>query len=205
MKEFEWGKNPALLIIDVTRALADEEVRSSYPPCVEAAVAIQKLLTNARMRKIPIIFTKGGKLSHTSSGVPLTDVERGGWAKKNGIRTESEETARPYMEILPEFAPNQEEIVLEKSRSSAFFKTMLDTYLSSMKIDTVIVTGMMTSGCIRATVTDAFSNDLNIILPEECVADKRIEAHEYHMEEMGLKYGKVEKMQDVIDYIKQIS
>ena len=79
---------------------------------------------------------------------------------------------------------------------------MLDTYLSSMKIDTVIVTGMMTSGCIRATVTDAFSNDLNIILPEECVADKRVEAHEYHMEEMGLKYGKVEKMQDDVEQLK---
>ena len=205
MKEFKWGNNPALLVIDVTRALADEEVKNSYPPCIEAAVSIQKLLAKARVAGIPIIFTKGGKLSHTSGGISMTDTERGGWAKKNGIREESKEEAIPYMEILSEIAPMGNEIVLEKSRSSAFFKTMLDTYLSSMKIDTVIVTGMMTSGCIRATVTDAFSNDLNIILPKECVADKRVEAHEYHMEEMGLKYGRVEKMQDVIDYIDQRS
>tara|TARA_A100001037_G_C15127857_1_gene627184 strand:+ start:153 stop:770 length:618 start_codon:yes stop_codon:yes gene_type:complete len=205
MNEFEWGENPALLVIDVTRALADEAVEGAYPPCIEAAKSIKKILIKSRDAGMPVIFTKGGKLSHTSGGIPMTDTERGGWAKKEGIRMESEEEAKPYMEILPDIAPMKNEIVLEKSRSSAFFKTMLDTYLSSMKIDTLIITGMMTSGCIRATVTDAFSNDFNIILPEECVSDKRVEAHEYHMVEMGLKYGQVEKMQEVTRYIDQIS
>ena len=59
MKDFKWGDNPALLVIDVTRALADEEVKNSYPPCIEAAVSIQKLLAKSRTAGIPIIFTKG--------------------------------------------------------------------------------------------------------------------------------------------------
>tara|TARA_B110000116_G_C16732022_1_gene534182 strand:- start:417 stop:1046 length:630 start_codon:yes stop_codon:yes gene_type:complete len=205
MINYELGKRPALLVVDVTRSLADSNVKSAYKPCIEAGEYIQKLLKVSRESNIPIIFTRGGKLSHTSGGINLTKIQRGGWAKKTKVRVEDQEMAKVYMEILPALGPKEGEIVLDKSRSSAFFKTMLDTYLSSMKIDTLIITGMMTSGCIRATVTDAFSNDFDILIPKECVADKRIEAHNYHMDEMNLKYGQVKTLEEVVGYIESIS
>lgn len=196
-----WGVDPAVLVVDVTRSLADPDVEGAYPPCVEAADRIGQLLETAREAGAPVVFTRGGKLYHTSGGVPMTDTERGGWRKKTPVRDEDAETAGRYMEILPAFAPRNDEIVISKHCPSAFFRTMLDIYLSSLGVDTVVVAGMMTSGCVRATVVDAFSHDLHVVLPEGCVADKRPDAHAYHMDEMDLKYGHVRSLEEVEAYL----
>lgn len=200
---YPWGADPAVLVVDVTRSLADPAVEGAYPPCVQAAGEIERLLGVARDAGAPVVFTRGGKLYHTSGGVTMTETERGGWRKKTPVRDEDEEMAGRYMEILPAFAPRDDEIVISKHCPSAFFRTMLDVYLSSLGVDTVVVAGMMTSGCIRATVVDAFSHDLHVVLPEGCVADKRPEAHAYHMDEVALKYGHVRPLEEIAAYLSE--
>lgn len=101
-----------------------------------------------------------------------------------------EEAIRSYT-ITPQLTPRDDEVVVEKTAPSAFFGTMLPTYLSSLRVDTLVVCGMMTSGCVRATVTGAFAHAYRVVLPEECLADRREHAHELHVEEMGLKYAVV--------------
>ena len=102
------------------------------------------------------------------------------------------------------FGVRRGEIVVSKSAPSAFFGTMLASYLLRLGIDTLIVTGMHTSACIRATVTDAFSHGLRVILPEECLADRRPDAHRYHLSEMDEKYADVVSVEAVINYFTSI-
>lgn len=193
-----WGDSPALLVVDMTRSLADPAVESSYECGIDAAGSIRDVLDAARARAVPVFFSKGGKRYHTSSSAPLTDVERSGWTNTNAVvERDSEEMGLAYT-ITPQLAPRDGEVVVEKTAPSAFFGTMLPTYLSSLRADTLVVCGMMTSGCVRATVTDAFSSAYRVVLPEGCLADRRAEAHELHVEEMGLKYATVAPTRDVV-------
>lgn len=193
----------AVLVVDVSRKRADPTLETAVPAVTEAADRIGDLLTVARETGIPIFFSRGGKSYYTSGGVSLSNTERGGWVKQNPIRDESADAAERALELAPQFSPQNDEPIITKSAPSPFFGSMLSVYLSSHNIDTLVVAGIHTSGCVRATVTDAFSHNHWVILPEECVADQRSDAHEYHMAEMDRKYADVVPLTDVTDYFHQ--
>ena len=195
-----YGKRPALIVVDITRLLADPNVSEHLECAVSAANQIARLLAVARQTNQPIFFTRGGKYYYLSKGAPHTALERGAWAFKSPLVDNDAEKAELAYQLPDVFGVRPEETVISKSCPSAFFGTMLASYLLRLGVDTLIVTGMHTSACIRATVTDAFSHGLRVILAEECLADRRPEAHHYHLKEMNEKYADVVSVDDIIHY-----
>lgn len=178
-----------LLVVDMARALADPDApghEAAGPPAAEHCRAV---LDAARAAGMPVWFTRGGKRWHTSSASPLAEVERGAWLRKNGWTEESSEDAELAMAITPQLQPQAGEVVITKSKPSAFFASPLISQVVGARVSTMVIVGMMTSGCIRATVTDAFSYDLDVIMPVECIADRNQQAHEANLDDMGRKYA----------------
>lgn len=180
-----------LLVVDMVRALADPAADGHERAGPPAAVRCGRVLDAARKVAMPVWFSRGGKRWHTSTASPLEEVERGAWLRKNGWVRQSEEQAGLAMAITPQLEPRPGEVLITKSKPSAFFATPLISQLVAARVDTLVVVGMMTSGCVRATVTDAFSYDLDVVIPLECVADRSAGAHEANLDDMGRKYATV--------------
>jgi len=95
------------------------------------------------------------------------------------------------------------DIVVNKRMASAFFETNLGSLFTFHKVDTVIVTGGSTSGCVRATVVDSLSRSFRTIVPEECVSDKHEGPHFSNLYDMALKYADVLPVAEVVAYMEQ--
>lgn len=177
------GTNPALLVVDMTYAFVDDRFPLGHGatgwPCVKA---IADLLAAARGRGLPVIYT-GGLAARN-------DAERGRW-KSSGRPPDPAPGLPDAHEIVPGLRPQADETVVRKRRPSAFFATELASLLTFHRVDTVIVTGMVTSGCIRATAVDAFSHNLRVVVPEECVADRVQVSHAVALFDIHMKYGDV--------------
>ena len=197
-----FGLRPALIVVDVTRAQADPEVQGHLESGVQAAEQIARLLQAARQAEVPIFFSRGGRNYHCSSGAPLSKLERGAWLYKSPLMEKAPAEADLAYQFPAVFGVRPGEIIISKSAPSAFFGTMLSSYLLRLGADTLIVTGMHTSACIRATVNDAFSYGFRVLLPAECLADRRPEAHRIHLEEMDEKYADVLDTRDVLNYFR---
>jgi len=107
--------------------------------------------------------------------------------------------------IADPIAPIKDETVIEKPAPSSFFDTHLSHLFHDLGIDTVIVTGMTTSGCVRATVVDGKSSNFSMIVPIECVADRSISSHEMSLFDMDMKYADVEPLEDVIEKLSKMN
>ena len=106
--------------------------------------------------------------------------------------------------IYQDLEPEEGDIVLEKSKPSGFFGTDLAAILTYHHIDTLIVTGMVTSGCVRATVVDGFNLNYVCIVPEECTADRGQVSHKVNLFDMHCKYADVMPQSQVHEYIKSL-
>jgi maleamate amidohydrolase len=199
-----WGERPALVIIDITYAFAGEgepieESIKRYPmSCgAESWVSIkhnQALLAAARKAGIPIFFTL------TEYRDDKADV--GGWAGK------SAEAAHSSMieghkggRIVDELTPGPGEMVISKKKPSAFYGTPIISYLVDRRIDTLIITGCTTSGCVRSSVVDGFSCNYKIIVPEECSFDRGQASHAMNLFDMQQKYADVIPTAEVIAHL----
>lgn len=105
------------------------------------------------------------------------------------------------VKILKELTPKANEIVINKKRFSAFFGTDLLVYLRGLEIDTLIITGCVTSGCVRMTAYDGFQYDYRIVIPEECVGDQTEGLHRQSLFIMNLAVADVLPMRDVLNYL----
>jgi len=187
-----YGEKPAIIVVDMTYGFVD----SAYPlgcssmgwPTVRAN---KRLLDKGREADIPIFFTKCKK-----SNKP---VERGRWKYQNKFE-EKIFDPKEY-QIVQEIKPKINEVVITKIFPSAFFGTNLVSMLVYHNVDVLIITGMVTSGCIRATVVDGFSYNFPIIIPEECVADRGAVSHKVSLFDMHMKYADVIPLSNVIKYI----
>ena len=158
---------------------------------------IQKLLGAARRARIPIVFTtvayrKSDKLTAAAfiDKVPaLLTLEAGTrWA-----------------EIDPRLAPEETEPVLNKLFASGFFGTGLSSLLTSAGVDTLIITGASTSGCVRATAVDALQYGFRPVVPSEAVGDRNEQAHEANLYDIDAKYGDVVPIQETLDYLEEVA
>ncbi len=93
------------------------------------------------------------------------------------------------------------DVVFMKSAPSIFFQTPLVLFLTKQRVDTVIITGCTTSGCVRASINDCFSYGFRTIVPEECVGDMEEGPHNDNLRDVGRRYADVMKLQDVLKYI----
>jgi maleamate amidohydrolase len=178
------GKTPALLIVDMTYGFVDSRFRlghseSGYPAVRSTAALLEK----AREKKLPIFYTRGITESH-HSGIGI-------W-KGGEDKSEQENT------IVDEIKPMEQEVVLQKRRPSAFFGTNLVDMLIYHGIDTVIIAGISTSGCVRASVVDAFSFNFRVVVPEECTADRSQISHKVSLMDMHMKYADVIQLEELL-------
>ncbi len=196
-KEVGFGERPAVLVVDMSYAFVDDRFSSGYSrtgvPCAEN---IAKLLAVARERGVPVIY---------STNDDRKSAQLMGHWKSRGARAVAggEEGNLPYAhDIYPPVAPREGEAVLVKSKPSVFYGTQLAGLLIFGRVDTVIVTGMSTSGCVRGTVVDAFNLNFRVIVPEECVADRAQLSHKVNLFDIHMKYGDVLPLGRVLEYLR---
>jgi nicotinamidase-related amidase len=197
------GKRPALLIIDIqyrtvgTQRKPFWEAIKEFPTsCGEvgwqAVDSIVPLLALFRERGWPVIYP------HVA---PKQSYDGGRLAEKvpaiMGI------SAKGY-EFVQELAPNAHDILLPKKHPSAFFGTALCSHLIDKNVDTLVVTGCTTSGCVRGTVVDAFSLNFKVAIPEECVYDRGKTSHAVNLFDMSQKYADVLPTKELLDQLKNI-
>jgi maleamate amidohydrolase len=196
------GSRPAVLVIDVTYGFAGREPLptlesiSRYPnSCGQAAWAaidvIRTILPRARDSGAPVFYTIG-----TSKGALI-----GRWRDKHP-RTRVQPV--DAFEIVTEVAPVVDDVVLEKTKPSAFHGTPLLAMLIDRQIDTLVVTGGTTSGCIRATVIDAFSYGFRVLIVEEAVFDRGVLSHAVNLFDMQQKYANVLSQADTLAYLENL-
>lgn len=195
------GTRPALVIVDMTRAFVDGRYptgwsETGYP----AAAANAKLLAAARDCGIPVYFTK----AYPYADYLPAPAQRGRW--KMGGRSAPDPSLPPGDVIVDEITPIAGEVVIDKgSKPSGFFGTQLASLLIYEGVDTCIVTGMTTSGCVRATVLDAFQYNFNVIIPHEACADRSQLSHAVSLCDMHMKYADVVSVEETIGYVRAVA
>jgi nicotinamidase-related amidase len=197
-----FGQRPAVLLVDlyVTDVkLADRaEFRDPMPEGGELNIrAIQSLTAAARGERVPIFYTTN---LYREDG---RDV--GGWRHKTWtVESHARRLGgRPYP-FLPAVAPTPEDWIIYKQRPSAFFGTQLVSNLTDLGVDTLLVGGQTTSGCVRATVIDAFSYGYRTIVVEECAYDRGTTSHKVNLFDMHQKYADVTPLAEVLTYLGSI-
>lgn len=200
-RPLEAGTKPALIIIDMTMAFIDSQYPTGWSETGYPAMdANAKLLKAAREAGIPVFFTK----AYSDPLHKPSLMERGRWktGKKPSVSMDL-----PPGDVIPEpIAPIEGEIVIDKgSKPSGFFGTPLASYLTYHGIDTTIITGMTTSGCVRATALDAFQNNYYILLPHEACADRSQISHKVNLFDMHMKYADVVSVDQTVEYIQQVA
>ena len=212
----EWGKRPALLIIDVNYAFCDEKptpilesIKKWRTSCGEyawqAMPVLEKLIDTCRGKGIPIIYTTGTQRPDK--------WDAGSWAWKSSRRKEEAFLAAPLLtsdgldgnEIVAEIAPGPRDIVIHKQKPSGFAGTPLVSYLQLLGCDSVIVTGTTTSGCVRATVLDAFSLNYRVTVVEDGCFDRAQANHAINLCDMHAKYANVLSSGEVIEHLNGLS
>lgn len=200
--EFEAGDHPAMIIVDMTREFVDSSYLLGYSQTGYPAVTANRaVLTAARKAGIPVFFTA----SHPMPAAPRKAAETGMW-KRRGTPWKAAGELPPGDVIVEELTPLEDEIVIYKhNKPSAFFGTPLASLLTYYKVDTTIVTGMVTSGCVRATVIDAFQYNFRVVIPHECCADRSQISHKVSLFDIHMKYADVVESKKVIDYLKKVA
>ncbi len=208
------GARPALLIIDVVRSFVGskpmpvmEAVDEYKPSCGEAAwVAlehIKKLLGACRTEHIPAIFTGDDAVTLQFCTGPTKQS-----GKKDFASGQSETAAlQAHLqanEIAEAIAPLSSELVIRKTKANAFFGTPLLSCLRSMEIDSLLVAGCTTSGCVRATVVDAWANGFPCFVVEECVFDRFELSHLVSLFDMNGKYADVITLEEALGYVATV-
>ena len=188
-----FGKKPALIVVDVNVGFTDP---ASPLVCDldEVVAAIQALLRETRVAGFPVVFTTVA-FDAAARAAARVFIE-----KVPALLTL--EAGSRWVEIDPRLARAPEEPVLVKSFASAFFGTALSSLLASAGVDTVIVTGASTSGCVRATAVDALQHGYRVVVPREAVGDRNPAAHEANLYDLDTKYADVVSLEETLAYLE---
>jgi maleamate amidohydrolase len=200
------GRRPAVLMVDLYHTDlrpegTAEERRFSDPAPEGIAVtlrAIDALLTKARSRRIPIFYSTN---QYHEDGRDLGGWRYKSWAAEEHVRLLKGE---PYP-FLSAVAPGPADWIIYKRCPSVFFGTQLSSHLADLGADTLLIGGQTTSGCVRATVVDAFSHGFRTIVIEECTYDRCATSHKVNLFDMDQKYADVLSLGEVLDYLDRLS
>lgn len=203
-----FGERPAVLIVDVNYAFCgdrrepiEESVKRWRQSAGEAAwdalPVLEELVGVARARELPVIYT---------TDISRDDKwDRGGFAWKN--RRNAEQPAKTNQSgstIMPQIAPGPRDILIRKQKPSAFHGTNLLDYLILLKCDSLIVAGTATSGCVRASVIEAFSHNLRVTVVEDACFDRSEASHAINLCDMNAKYADVLPFSEVKPFLAGI-
>ncbi|MCS6843228.1 MAG: N-carbamoylsarcosine amidohydrolase [Caldilineales bacterium] len=188
-----FGRRPAVLVVDFIKAYTTPGSPLYAAAVVEAVRETADLLALARAKRVPVFYTR---VVYSRTG-----VEGGVFVRKVPLLRALVE-GEPLADIVDELPPAAEDVVIVKQYASAFFGTALAPALTSLGVDTVILTGCSTSGCIRASAVDGMQYGFRVIVPRECVADRHPAPHEANLFDINAKYGDVVAKAEVLAYLQ---
>jgi len=186
-----FGDNPALLIVDFVNGFAnpDEFGGGNIGPAIEVT---KGLLAKCRDAGVPVAFTR---VVYADDG-----SDHGVFClKAPGLKDLTEDA--PGSHVVDDLTPIDDEYIVRKTQPSAFFGTSLQSWLTAKRVDTVLVTGCTTSGCIRASVIDSMSYNFKTIVVTDCVGDRAIGPHEANLFDMEQKYADLMTAAEVVERI----
>lgn len=187
------GERPAVLVIDICRAYLDDESPLRAP--VEDAVrAAAELVNHARTDGVPVLFTRVAYR-------PGTD--EGGLFRRKIPTLAVFEDGNPLGDFLAEPAPRPDESVITKQYPSAFHGTALAANLTAARIDTLLIVGLTTSGCVRATATDALQHGFRPLVVADACGDRDPRLHESNLFDLNAKYADVVTLDDAVGVVKR--
>jgi maleamate amidohydrolase len=188
------GERPAVLVVDFSRGFTDPEctMGSDLTREVEATT---RLLAAAREREIPIIFTTIGFEPNLKDGSLWLEKAPGLGELLIGGK---------WVEIDPRLGRREDETVILKKGASAFFGTNLPSILVSQGVDTIVMCGATTSGCIRATAIDLLQYGYPTLVPRECVGDRAQAPHEANLVDIQAKYADVVSVEAALSYLESV-
>lgn len=190
-----WGERPAILVIDMAGAWTTpgEQLGSDLRGVAEQ---IRRILDVARERgDVPIYFTT---MAYDPELKELGEIVR-----RKTPHTALMVRGSDRVQLIPELGRQPNEPFIEKPRASAFFGTNLLSMLISERVDTTIIVGCSTSGCIRATAESAFNHNFHAIIPAEAVGDRSWSAHEGALFDIDARLGDVMPIDDVLAHLRE--
>jgi nicotinamidase-related amidase len=203
-----FGTRPALFIIDVQYNFCGDTpedilvgLKQYRTHCGaeawDAVAHIEELLHLAREKNIPVFYTESARRADLiDSGVQVGKNHRGG--EKTVLEgTHATQTVAPL-------TPRPQDMLIAKRKPSSFFGTLFMSHLNFFDVDTLILTGCTTSGCLRATAVDAYSYNFKTIIPEETAFDRFQCSHAINLFDLNCKYADVIPTQDVAAYLKAL-
>src|SRR5262249_38753571 len=185
------GRRPALCVVDFVNGFVDPAIFGGGN-IADAVTRTVPLLAAARRRGLPVAFTR---VVYREDG-----SDDCAFVRKVPALATLTETA-PAGQIVPELAPLPDEVILRKTQPSAFFGTGYAELLRKQGVDTVIVAGCTTSGCVRATVVDAMSHNFRTIVARDGVGDRSIAAHEANLFDMEQKYADIMEAAAIVAWL----
>lgn len=188
------GERPAILVIDFMKGFTDTACPLGSDVDDEIA-ATKRLLKAARERGLPIIYTNIVYEPHFKDGAHF--IQKVPALKSLTADSEWSEID-PRVERIKETEP-----LITKKFASAFFGTSLHSLLTFERVDTTIIVGCTTSGCVRATAVDALQYGYRVVVPKQCVGDRSQKAHEANLYDIQTKYGDVVSVDEVISHIQK--
>lgn len=190
----DWGKRPALLLVDFARAYFEpDSPLYGGEGCVTARDNAARLLDTARQTGTPVIFTE---VRYIKGGAD------GGVFFRKAPPLKVMEWGNPLGDLVEGLERREDEIMVTKQYPSAFFGTSLAATLTSMGVDTVLLTGLTTSGCIRATCIDAMSHGFVTLVVSDAVGDRADGPHEANLFDMSAKYADLVTTSEAAEYLQ---
>ena len=188
------GSRPAVLVVDFSCGFTDPECTLGSD-MTEAVEATKRLLDAVRAKGLPVVFTTiGFEPSLKDGGLWLQKVPALGDLQIGG----------KWVEIDPRLEPRDDETIVMKKGASGFFGTNLASILVAQGVDSVVLCGATTSGCIRATAVDLLQYGWPTIVPRECVADRARAPHEANLFDIQAKYADVVPVEDALAYLESV-
>jgi nicotinamidase-related amidase len=202
-----FGKRPALMIVDVSYNFCGDRpepildsIAKWRNSCGEdawhAIAVIRRLIDACHAGGLPVFYSTNTRR--------VDGFDAGAWRWKNARELEDAQKEIAGNEIVRELAPAPQDVVILKTKPSAFFGTPLLSFLIDLKVDTLMVCGVSTSGCVRATVIDAFSNNLRVQLIEDGCFDRSESSHAINLADMNAKYADVISSENALGAIGSV-
>jgi maleamate amidohydrolase len=197
-KRFGFGQRPALINVDLQKAYTCVgEFVTAYETDPKQLHYVNQLAQAFRAKKLPVVWTY---VAYMDSG-----EDCGVWGTRSdtpdSLQNIKADSRRAGLDERCEI--ERGDIMINKRMASAFFETNLPSLLTFRGVDTVVVTGGSTSGCVRATVVDGLSRSHRMIVPEECVSDKHESPHFANLYDMAVKYADVLPVAEVLAFMEQ--
>lgn len=190
-----FGQRPGILVIDFQKSHTSQEFAfGGRPLALRALDNTRKLLAVARPLGVPVAVCFTAYQSERD--MPYWKIRPVRETYLPGNRA---------IELENDLADPNHDLIIRKTGPSMFYETKVEPFFTKAGVDTVIVTGVNTSGCIRATVIDSFQRGYRTIVPEDCVGDVEEGPHRDNLRDVQRRYADVVDLQQVLDYLKRLA